>query len=76
VSSHTPGAVVGQEADPAHVFVGTGIVFIANDPSVGIRQAHEATAFTTGLENARITDYDGELDIAPVHLGDGALDCP
>jgi transposase len=21
------------------------------------------------LENARITDYDGELDIAPIHLG-------
>jgi transposase len=38
-------------------------------------QAHEATAFTTVLENARITDYDGELDVSPVHLGgDKAFD--
>jgi transposase len=32
-------------------------------------------AFTTVLENARITDYDGELDVSPVHLGgDKAFD--
>lgn len=38
-------------------------------------QAHEATGFTTVLENARITDYNGELDVSPVRLaGDKAFD--
>jgi transposase len=38
-------------------------------------QAHEATAFTTVIENARITDDEGERDRSPVPWGgDKALD--
>lgn len=32
-------------------------------------QVHETTAFTDVLDNARVTDYDGDLDISPAHLG-------
>ena len=38
-------------------------------------QAHETTAFIDALDNVRVTDYEGELDISPAHLGgDRAFD--
>jgi transposase len=38
-------------------------------------QAHETTAFIDVLDNVRVTDYEGELDIFPAHLGgDKAFD--
>jgi transposase len=38
-------------------------------------QAHEITAFTEVLDQARVTDYEGQLDIYPAHLGgDRAFD--
>jgi transposase len=38
-------------------------------------QAHDTTAFTDALDNTRVTDYEGRLDITPAHLGgDKAFD--